>query len=312
MASTSATLLSDLKSSLSGVIRGKEDAIDLLLIGVLARGHLLLEDVPGVGKTTLAKALARLLDVKFTRVQFTPDLLPADILGSQILRPKEGTFEFRPGPVFTNVLLADEINRASPRTQAALLEAMNEAQVTIEGETRPLSPPFMVIATQNPVDFRGTYPLPEAQLDRFLLRFALGHPSSETELEILYDRQTANPLDDLKPIANVEELVALQRTVRDVTVERNVARYLLRLAELSRQHSRLELGISTRGSLACFRAMQARAFLHGRDYAIPDDLHAVASPVLAHRLTLAAESRYHGHTPDSVLAELIERTEIPV
>lgn len=312
MTSTSSALLADLRDSLGRVIRGKESSIELLLVGLLARGHLLLEDVPGVGKTTLAKALARLLDVEFTRVQFTPDLLPADILGSQIFQPQEGTFAFRRGPIFTQVLLADEINRASPRTQAALLEAMNEAQVTVEGVTRPLEPPFIVIATQNPADFRGTYPLPEAQLDRFLLRFALGHPSAETELEILYDRQDSNPLDTLEPLANAAELLSLQQSVRRVQVDKNVARYLLRIAELSRHHSRLELGISTRGSLSCFRAMQAQAFLAGRDYVMPEDLRAVALPVLSHRLTLAAESRYHGHTPESILTEILESTEIPI
>ena len=211
-----------LRGALGQVIRGKEEAIDLLLLGVLAGGHVLLEDVPGVGKTTLAKALARIFSVDFARVQFTPDLLPADILGGPILNPKDGSFRFRPGPIFTHVLLADEINRASPRTQSALLEAMNEGQVSLEGSTHALPRPFCVLATQNPVDFQGTYPLPEAQLDRFLLRFGVGYPDFEDELEVLFTHQTGDPLDETGPVASAEDVLAMQAAVRGVLVKREV------------------------------------------------------------------------------------------
>ena len=256
--------IESLRAGLGRVIRGKSEVVDLLLVGVLARGHVLLEDVPGVGKTTLAKGVAKLFAVDFARVQFTPDLLPSDILGSQHLNPREGSLTFHKGPVFTNVLLADEINRASPRTQSALLEAMNESQVSIDGRTHALPAPFCVLATQNPADFQGTYPLPEAQLDRFLLRFGMGYPDPAEEIEVLYDHQSSDPLDSLEPVAGASDLLGMQDAVRNVVVKREVAEYLLRLVAASRIHPRLELGVSPRGALACFRAAQAEAFLRGR------------------------------------------------
>jgi MoxR-like ATPase len=304
-------ILKALRSSLQAVILGKEDVIELMLVGVLSGGHVLLEDVPGVGKTTLAKALAIALGLKFSRVQFTPDLLPGDIVGSQVLNPTDGSFRFLRGPVFTEVLLADEINRASPRTQSALLEAMSEGQVTVEGTTWPLEQPFFVLATQNPVDFQGTYPLPEAQLDRFLLRLSLGYPSHEQELNMLFAHQKVHPLDGLKAATDREGLLKLQAAVREVRVEREVGDYLIRLVEGTRSHAKVDLGISPRGALACFRAAQAHAFLQGRDYVSPVDLQALAVPTMAHRIILAAEARYGGTSAADIVDEVVAEVEVP-
>lgn len=300
-----------LRAALRGVMSGKDDVIELLLVGLLGAGHVLVEDVPGVGKTTLAKALARALDVTFTRVQFTPDLLPTDILGSQILSPRDGTLSFHEGPVFTNVLLADEINRASPRTQSALLEAMNEAQATVDGVTRSLPVPFFVVATQNPSDYQGTYPLPEAQLDRFLLRIGVGYPSSRAELAMLYARRTVDPLAAVEPVCDRDEIVRIQSEVRDVEVKEPVGEYLLEIVHRTRQAAALERGISPRGALAFFRATQARALLHGRAYVSPEDVHALAGPVLAHRVQLTTEARYGGVSAADVLAELAREVRVP-
>ena len=303
--------LDQIRAALGSVIRGKAEAIDLLLLGVLAAGHVLLEDVPGVGKTTLAKALARCLSMDFSRVQFTPDLLPTDILGASILDPRDGSFSFRPGPVFNNLLLADEVNRASPRTQSALLEAMNEGQVTIDGATRALPRPFFVVATQNPVDYQGTYPLPEAQLDRFLLRVQVGYPDPESEMYVLFDRQLEDPLEAVQPVVDREQLLALQEQVRKVKVERDVGAFLLRLVAATREHKELELGASPRGALALFRAAQANAFLQGRDWAGPADVQVLARPVLAHRVMLSAQARYGGKTSGQLVDEIVESVEVP-
>jgi MoxR-like ATPase len=300
-----------LRRALGTVIHGKAEVIDRLLIGVLGGGHVLVEDVPGVGKTTLAKALARAFRATFTRVQFTPDLLPSDILGAQVLDPKEGTFSFHRGPVFTHVLLADEINRASPRTQSALLEAMSEAQVTVDGVTHPLPAPFFVLATQNPVDYQGTYPLPEAQLDRFLIRVAVGYPDAAAELEMLFSRQRKNPLDAVEPIAAVEDLARMQAEVREVEVKPPVAEYLLRLVGRTRDHREIELGVSPRGALALFRAAQARAYVAGRSWAGPDDVQALAAPVLAHRVLLTTQAKYGGTTAESVVAGIVKGVPVP-
>jgi MoxR-like ATPase len=298
-------LLATLKAQLQTVILGKSEALDHVLVALLSGSHLLMEDVPGVGKTTLAKALAKSFSGDFKRVQFTPDLLPTDILGSSVYNPMDGSFSFKEGPIFTHVLLADEINRASPRTQSALLEAMSERQVSIEGITRTLSAPFLVIATQNPVEFHGTYPLPEAQLDRFGLRVSLGYPGREHEVEVLYSQQGRHPIESLTPVLDGAAVLGLQAAVSAVRMDRRLGEYIVDLGEATRHHPSVQLGCSPRGTLALFRATQARAFLEGRDYAIPEDVKAEALPVLAHRLGLETKARYSGVTKESVVLEIV-------
>ena len=306
-----APILDRIRTGIGEVIRGKREAIDRLLVAVLSDGHVLLEDVPGVGKTTLAKALARSFRVSFARVQFTPDLLPADIIGSQILIPHDGSFTFHRGPVFTHVLLADEINRASPRTQSALLEAMNEGQVTVDGVTHALPRPFLVLATQNPADHHGTYPLPEAQLDRFLMRLALGYPDSDEELKMLTAHRTAPPVEAVQPVAEAADLLAMQAQVREVRVTDAVGRYLLRLVEETRRHKEIEIGVSPRGALALYRAAQAHAFVSHRDYVSPDDIQAVLGVVVAHRLVLTAQARYSGVRAESLVEGIMRGVAVP-
>lgn len=293
------------------VIQGKSEQLELLLISILAGGHALLEDVPGVGKTTLAKALAKTFDGDFRRIQFTPDLLPTDILGSSIYSPKTGEFNFKAGPIFSHVVLADEINRASPRTQSALLEAMSEGQVTTEGTTATLPDPFLVIATQNPVEFHGTYPLPEAQLDRFLVRFSMGYPDSESELKMLQGQRASHPLNSLKPVATFEQLRQLRAKVSEVNVSDDVTRYILGIIGRTRSDARLKLGSSPRGSLAIYKACQARAYMQGRDFVTPDDVKAMAKPVLAHRMILETKTRYSGETPESIMDEHLNALPVP-
>ncbi len=306
-----ASALADLRAQVGGVLRGKAEIVDQVLVAALAGGHVLLEDVPGVGKTTLAKAFARSLGVSFARVQFTPDLLPSDILGSLVLDRDAGTFSFRKGPIFTHVLLADEINRASPRTQSALLEAMSEGHVTVDGETHALPPPFVVLATQNPSDHHGTYPLPEAQLDRFLVRLSIGYPSHAETLELLYARATVDPLDALAPRLPEGGLVELQHAAREIRVDREVASYLVSLIERTRAHPDVELGVSPRGALGLFRASQARALLLGRRFVAPDDVAALAVPVLAHRLLLGPEAKYAGRRGEGVIRAIVESEPVP-
>lgn len=301
-----------LQENLGLVIRGKPECLEILTIALLAGGSVLMEDVPGVGKTTLAKALAKSVDLNFNRIQFTPDLLPADILGSSIYNPVDGQFRFRPGPIFSHVLLADEINRASPRTQSALLEAMSESQATIEGTRHPLEAPFLVIATENPVEFHGTYPLPEAQLDRFLVLINLGYPDAVTELEILYSQQSDHPLEQLRPVLTREELLEMQYHVCEVKVARNVGRYMVEIVERTRRDPRLRLGVSPRGTLMLFRASQASAYLHGRDYVLPDDVQRLAGYVLPHRLMLTSQSKYGGATKPEIVADIVKQIAVPV
>ena len=300
-----------LQSQLGRVILGKLEAIDHLLVALLGGHHLLMEDVPGVGKTTMAKALAKAFSGAFRRVQFTPDLLPADILGSSVYSPKDGSFSFKEGPIFGNVLLADEINRASPRTQSALLEAMSEGQVSSEGVTRSLPSPFLVLATQNPVEFHGTYPLPEAQLDRFGVRIGLGYPAAENELEVLFSQVDHHPLDAVVQVLSAEDVVALQTQARRVRVDRSLGRYVIALAEATRGHPSVRLGCSPRGSLMLFRSAQARALLEGREFAIPEDVKTQAVPVLAHRLGLETKARYTGVSKEDIVREILEAVPVP-
>jgi MoxR-like ATPase len=294
------------------VIVGKDHVIDLLLVALFCEGHVLLEDVPGIGKTTMAKALARTLGCTFSRIQFTPDLLPSDITGVNVFNQQESRFEFHPGPIMVQIVLADEINRAGPRTQSALLEAMEERQVTVDGVTRPLPYPFLVLATQNPVELEGTFPLPEAQVDRFLLQLAIGYPEREEEREILRRFRAANPLARLEPQVSTEEIRAANQTCREVYVHRDVEDYLLDLVRASREDGAIELGVSPRGTLALYRASQALAAIRGRGYVMPDDVKALAQPVLAHRIVLSPDSRLRGHSAERAVAELVGRVPVPV
>ncbi len=294
------------------VIVGKRPAIELALIALLCEGHALIEDAPGTGKTMLARAIAVTSGMEFKRLQCTPDLLPGDVTGVSVFNQNRREFEFRPGPVFSNILLADEINRATPRTQSALLEAMGEGQVTVDGVTYPLPKPFLLLATQNPIEVEGTFPLPEAQMDRFFIRLSLGYPEFADEDAMLQMQQHAHPIETLQQTVDGSRLPGLQRQVRQVNVVESVRRYILSLVHATREHPSLSLGASPRGSLALYHAAQAYAALHGRDFVLPDDVKLVAPACLAHRLVMNPESALSGETPEDVVRELLKRVEVPV
>jgi MoxR-like ATPase len=298
-------------NAVESVIEGKSDAIRLALNVLLAEGHLLIEDVPGVGKTMLAKALARSTGCSVRRIQFTPDLLPSDITGVSAYNQERREFEFKPGPVFANIVVGDEINRASPKTQSALLECMEERQVTVDGRTYPLTPPFMVIATQNPIEMEGTYPLPEAQRDRFTARISMGYPSAESELAMLEVHGSSSPLESLEPVAQAEDIRELIAAVRTVHVAEPLKQYVIRLVAATRASPELRLGASPRATLHLLRAGRARAALDGRDFVIPDDMQALALPVLAHRLLPSAEAVVTQQPPERVLAAIVEHLPLP-
>lgn len=292
-------------------IVGKRQQLILALVGWFTEGHLLLEDVPGVAKTMLARALARSVGCSFKRIQCTPDLLPSDVTGASIFNQKTSEFEFRAGPIFGQIVLADEVNRTTPRTQAALLEAMAESRVTVDGVTHELKPPFLVIATQNPVDHEGTFPLPEAQLDRFLMKFTLGYPTFEDELKMLEMLQHAHPLNSLEPVVSAADLVACQEAVRQVHIDPKVRQYLMQIVHLTRDHEELALGGSPRASIALFRTSQAMAAIRGRNYVLPDDVKRIAGPVMTHRLILKPESRLRKVTAEHVVQEVIDEIAVP-
>ncbi len=307
----SAELLGRLRSNLEQVMLGEPGNLRKLLAGFAGAGHILLEDIPGTGKTTLAKALAKSVQATFKRIQFTPDLMPADIIGLSVFHPETRHFQFREGPVFTQILLADEINRASPRTQSALLEAMAEAQVSVEGDLRPLQDPFFVIATQNPVEYHGTYPLPEAQLDRFAMRFGLGYLTVDQEIALLSGQETGHPLEHLRPCLTVEDVISIRRDAAKIRVGDAMRRYIVELTAATRQVPGVRLGASPRGALALMKCSQALSLLDGNAFVTPEAVHELAVPVLAHRMMLDPQARFSGTTCEKVVADILARTPIP-
>ena len=314
-ATASAELLTRVRESVQSVIRGKDEVVQLALVALFARGHLLIEDVPGVGKTTLAHSLALSFDCTFQRIQFTSDMLPSDVIGISIFNQQTDGFEFRPGPVFANIVLADEINRTTPKTQSALLEAMNEFQVTVDNQTHPLPQPFMVVATQNPIEHHGTYPLPESQLDRFLMRLRIGYPPAESEKEILKNFALADPLANIQASMTSDEVVEVQQAVRHVSVDDALIHYLLAIVEKTRHHPDLTLGVSPRGSMMLYRAAQSMALVEGRNYCIPDDFKRLVLPVFAHRTVVStnyASTLKRSNQGETVLREILESVPVPL
>jgi MoxR-like ATPase len=307
--------LAELQRSIAQVVKGKDDVIQMALTALLARGHLLIEDVPGVGKTTLAQALARSFHCSFQRIQFTSDMLPSDVIGVSVYNPARQEFEFKPGPIFANIIVADEINRTTPKTQSALLEAMNESQITVDNHTHPLPNPFLVLATQNPIEHHGTYPLPESQLDRFLMRIRMGYPSRESEKQILRNNAGGSGVDKIEPLMDAADVAGMQQAVSLVKVDDSLLDYALEIVERSRQTEQLSLGVSPRGAVMLYRAAQARAFLEGRDYCLPDDFKQLIVPVFAHRVVVS--SRYvsvqkKSEQAESILREIADTTRVPL
>ena len=297
--------------NLSKVLKGKNDKVELVVQALASGGHILIEDIPGVGKTTLARALAKSVNGKFSRVQFTPDLLPTDITGVNIYKQNEGIFSFSPGPIFANILLADEINRASPRTQSAMLEAMSEGHVTIDGTAHPLPSPFIVLATQNPVEYHGTYPLPEGQLDRFMLQIDLGYPPRKMERELVLNRTSRDPVDTIEPVLSLSSLHELQVKIDNVRLEDSVSEYLMNIVDATRQYGKVRLGVSTRGALLYARIARARALYDGRDYVLPEDVKALAEPVLAHRILLNGGNEQGTDTRKTIITDILKTIQVP-
>jgi MoxR-like ATPase len=315
MIASSSSRLAELRRSIAQVVKGKDDVIQMALTALLARGHLLIEDVPGVGKTTLAQALARSFHCSFQRIQFTSDMLPSDLIGVSVYNPAHQEFDFKPGPIFANIIVADEINRTTPKTQSALLEAMNESQITVDNHTHPLPNPFLVLATQNPIEHHGTYPLPESQLDRFLMRIRMGYPSRESEKEILRNNAGGSALEKIQPLMDAADVASMQQAVSRVKVDDSLLDYSLEIVERTRQTEQLSLGVSPRGAVMLYRAAQARAFLEGRDYCLPDDFKQLIVPVFAHRVVVS--SRYvsvqkKSEQAESILREFIDTTRVPL
>jgi MoxR-like ATPase len=313
--SNAGSQLAELKKSISHVVKGKEEVIQLALTTLLARGHLLIEDVPGVGKTTLAQALARSFHCSFQRLQFTSDMLPSDVIGVSVFDPVRQNFEFKPGPIFANVVLADEINRTTPKTQSALLEAMSESQVTVDNHTHPLPDPFLVVATQNPIEHHGTYPLPESQLDRFLMRIRMGYPSRASEKEIIRNGSSSSPAESITAAMDAADVLAMQESVKQIKVEESLLDYALEIVERTRNSEQLSLGVSPRGAVMLHRAAQARAFLEGRDYCLPDDFKRLILPVFSHRVVVS--SRYvstqrKSAQAEAILEEILDTTRVPL
>ncbi|KYC89565.1 AAA family ATPase [Heyndrickxia sporothermodurans] len=304
--------LKQVLNNIEKVMIGKSDVAELSLVALLAEGHVLLEDVPGVGKTMMVRALAKSVNANFKRIQFTPDLLPSDVIGVSIYNPKELEFQYRPGPIMGNIILADEINRTSPKTQSALLEGMEESSVTVDGNTRKLERPFFVMATQNPIEYEGTYPLPEAQLDRFLLKMKMGYPNINEEIDILDRTQKQAPIDRLDSVITLSELVELQDEVKEVYVDQTLKQYIVELANYTRNHTNVYLGVSPRGSIALMKASQAYALLHGRDFIIPDDVQYLAPFVFSHRIIVKSEVKYGGKTAEDIVKEVIKFVQVPV